>query len=272
MKRVLLSAALVASAIVLIPQTASAAPQCHGHKANIVGTRSGEWLFGTGHRDIIVGLGGGDSIVGRGGNDLICGSSGGDVIDGGTGVDDVYGGPGTDACAATTPREHSHHHQCEAHNGAPLPGGGGDLRLGPERPAAPSATSAPCSGAYCGAVDQSVADCNYAVGQITNLTGFVRGGAMYGVRAFYYRWAGSWIFEGYDAWSTGQLDGSGDWTWVLWDPITANPSPSYWAIGMEWQFSDDGGQTWYGRTYTYSPSYKIWGGDFRGFPYAWCYA
>jgi uncharacterized delta-60 repeat protein len=59
--------------------------RCMGHKATIVGSRRGETLKGTGHRDVIAALAGNDRVKGRGGNDLICGGPGQDRLDGGPG-------------------------------------------------------------------------------------------------------------------------------------------------------------------------------------------
>lgn len=69
--------------------------RCLGHKATIVGTRRGEKLVGTPHRDVIAALAGDDRVFGRGGNDLICGGRGNDRLVGGKGRDALSGGAGT---------------------------------------------------------------------------------------------------------------------------------------------------------------------------------
>ncbi|MGV1047816.1 MAG: calcium-binding protein [Solirubrobacterales bacterium] len=72
------------------------APQCHGRKAQIVGTDGDDVLHGTPGRDVIWGGKGDDTIFGSLGNDLICGGPGSDIIHGGRGNDTADGGAGSE--------------------------------------------------------------------------------------------------------------------------------------------------------------------------------
>jgi len=74
----------------------SSRARCLGKKATIVGTRAGERLTGTPHRDVIAALSGDDEVRGRGGNDLVCGGRGNDRLIGGPGRDRLAGGAGHD--------------------------------------------------------------------------------------------------------------------------------------------------------------------------------
>jgi Ca2+-binding RTX toxin-like protein len=94
----------VLTAIAVAPVHAAAAtdgrpstPECHGHRATIVGTGGEDRLVGTSGPDVIVGLRGDDKIHGRGGDDWICGGAGSDDPDGGGGTDriiDLHGPSG----------------------------------------------------------------------------------------------------------------------------------------------------------------------------------
>jgi uncharacterized delta-60 repeat protein len=74
----------------------SSRARCAGKRATIVGTRSGERIIGTAHRDVIAALSGDDVVRGRGGNDLICGNGGNDRLIGDGGRDRLLGGSGND--------------------------------------------------------------------------------------------------------------------------------------------------------------------------------
>jgi Ca2+-binding RTX toxin-like protein len=84
----------IVSGFTLVAPAADATVEwyCHGVRATIVGTMSGEVINGTQGRDVINGRGGNDTINGRGGNDLICGAYGMDRISGGAGDDELRGG------------------------------------------------------------------------------------------------------------------------------------------------------------------------------------
>lgn len=115
MSRSALATLLVMGSAPFAAAPASAAPQCDGEAATIVGTARSEELTGTAGDDVIVGLGGDDRIDGRGGLDRICGGrgddslkagpgnfnrlngdAGKDVLIGGPDVDRLDGGPGND--------------------------------------------------------------------------------------------------------------------------------------------------------------------------------
>ena len=74
----------------------SAAPECHGRAATLVGTGGDDRLVGTEGPDVIVGLGGADRIEGRGGDDVICGGANVGRGDRQLSGDDIDGGPGSD--------------------------------------------------------------------------------------------------------------------------------------------------------------------------------
>ena len=112
--RLAIALALAGPAL-LAPGTASAAPECFGQEATIVGTPGNDPdINGTSGADVIVGRGGDDNIEGLGGNDRICGGpsstpadplgfpeslsggSGDDRISGGDGRDGIGGGPDDD--------------------------------------------------------------------------------------------------------------------------------------------------------------------------------
>lgn len=83
----------------------SSGARCMGRRANIVGTRSSDDLYGTPRRDVISALSGDDLVYGRGGNDLICGGRGDDYMAGGPGRDHLIGGPGRDRLAGGPGRD-----------------------------------------------------------------------------------------------------------------------------------------------------------------------
>lgn len=91
----LVAAALIAT-WVLTAVPASAAPECFGAVATIIGTAHADVLRGTSGRDVIVGRGGVDVIRGEAGNDLICGGGGSDLLIGHDGRDQLDGGGGAD--------------------------------------------------------------------------------------------------------------------------------------------------------------------------------
>jgi beta-glucanase (GH16 family) len=74
----------------------AAAPTCFGHKATIVGTRTGDDLVGTAARDIIVAGRGHDRVNARQGDDLVCGGPGVDELFLGWGADKANSGGGND--------------------------------------------------------------------------------------------------------------------------------------------------------------------------------
>jgi Ca2+-binding RTX toxin-like protein len=75
---------------------ASAAAECQGESATIVGTRGSDSVRGTDGRDVIAGLSGADRIFGAGGDDVICGNAGADDIRGNGGDDTLHGNNGDD--------------------------------------------------------------------------------------------------------------------------------------------------------------------------------
>lgn len=120
--------------------THAATPTCNGHAATIVRGGGNDRIVGTSGPDVIVAGAGNDRIFGGAGNDIICGGAGNDLIDGAAGKDPVYGGAGRDLCFASNTAEHSLHHGCEVHLGAPVgdlpPGRGGPQFKGASAPAA----------------------------------------------------------------------------------------------------------------------------------------
>jgi Ca2+-binding RTX toxin-like protein len=85
----------------LATPAASAAPQCFGKPATIVGTNGNNTLNGTPQKDVIVAKGGNDTIQSKSNDDRVClgdgndfaGTSRGfDKIDGGNGKDEIHGG------------------------------------------------------------------------------------------------------------------------------------------------------------------------------------
>ena len=79
--------------------TTIARARCDGVVATIVGSKRGQTIRGTNHRDVIAALGGADVVKARGGRDLVCGGSGADRLYGGRGHDRLLGGPGRDTLA-----------------------------------------------------------------------------------------------------------------------------------------------------------------------------
>ena len=78
---------------------------------NVIGSRFGDLIIGTGERNVLRGAGGDDTIRGGGGNDSVfgggasdelSGGSGDDILRGGSGEDAADGGDGTDLCQAET--------------------------------------------------------------------------------------------------------------------------------------------------------------------------
>ena len=91
---------------------ASAAPQCFGKPATIVGTNGNNTLNGTPQKDVIVAKGGNDTIQSKSNDDRVClgdgndfaGTSRGfDKIDGGDGKDEIHGGGKAGQPDVTTP-------------------------------------------------------------------------------------------------------------------------------------------------------------------------
>ena len=60
---------IVAVGSLVMSASASAAAQCHGLKATIVGTPGSDTIVGTGHGDVIVARGGEDIVQGGDGRD-----------------------------------------------------------------------------------------------------------------------------------------------------------------------------------------------------------
>jgi hypothetical protein len=271
--------ALVATVLVSATQAHAVTGKCHGRRVTIAGTNHGEWVIGTWHRDIINARGGNDHVIGLGRNDVICGGAGSDTIDGSKGGDLVFGGPGRDACAATTSREHRLHHHCEAHNGAPLKGGGGPSAAGRTRGlerarSVPSIVGANqyCGGPHCDWVTVSNnMDCNYTTSLINdgqavfgNFTG------SYAFRFVLWRLDGStWNLVLVDDWHYGNLMPN-DSDFILYSQDVSQYGPGNFAVGVSAWFWN--GSTWVDHTVTYPLVYELWGGDFFGVPYAWCYA
>ena len=100
-----LSAVVLVATTVLAPIAVSAAPECFGKAATIVGTSGDDVLIGTSGNDVIVGRGGNDRLVGKGGNDRICGGAGDDELLGGAGRDRLDGGAGSDVLAGGNGRD-----------------------------------------------------------------------------------------------------------------------------------------------------------------------
>lgn len=96
---------LLASVLVILPASASAAAACGGETVTIVGTSGDDTLSGTAGRDVIHGLGGNDVIRGLGGNDVICGGAGNDTIHAGSGNDLVFGQSGADTIFGRSGRD-----------------------------------------------------------------------------------------------------------------------------------------------------------------------
>ncbi|OZA34129.1 MAG: hypothetical protein B7X92_10660, partial [Novosphingobium sp. 17-62-9] len=67
-----------------------------GTGATIIGTASGEFLYGTVSNDTIEGRDGADYVYGGAGLDTLLGEGGNDTLDGGTGDDTLFGGDGND--------------------------------------------------------------------------------------------------------------------------------------------------------------------------------
>ncbi|MDQ1688322.1 MAG: hypothetical protein QOK42_1297 [Frankiaceae bacterium] len=97
MRRVLVTTALTALALVAAPSFASAATYSStGALCTKVGTSGADRIYGTTHRDVICGLGGNDLIYAYGGDDLVDAGSGNDTVYAATGNDVVYAGTGND--------------------------------------------------------------------------------------------------------------------------------------------------------------------------------
>ena len=78
------------------PNPSTAAADCKGKPATIVGTEGSDVRKGTSGEDVIVGLGGNDKLSGLASNDLICGGDGKDTLKGGKGNDTLLGQKGKD--------------------------------------------------------------------------------------------------------------------------------------------------------------------------------
>ena len=92
------TALAVGGATLLVTSSSAGAGSrtCLGRKATIVGTASGDNIYGTNGTDVIVGGRGNDQIHGLGGDDFICGEGGRDIITGGSGDDTLIGGDQAD--------------------------------------------------------------------------------------------------------------------------------------------------------------------------------
>ena len=92
------TALAVGGATLLVTSSSAGAGSrtCLGRKATIVGTASGDNIYGTNGTDVIVGGRGNDQIHGLGGDDFICGEGGRDIITGGSGDDELSGDSGAD--------------------------------------------------------------------------------------------------------------------------------------------------------------------------------
>jgi RTX calcium-binding nonapeptide repeat (4 copies) len=179
-------------------------PLCHGERATIVGTNRADVLVGTRRGDVVVGKGGNDVIVVSGGNDVICAGGGDDIVDGAEGRDHTWGGPGIDMCTASTGREHRLHHQCEHHQGAPLPGTDGpsgsamtQSRLRATQPIVRAHDI--CYGSYCdyfyaGSIESlgfGVPHCNNFTGEVDFLRLNVAAQVEYAVKMWFQVWNGT---------------------------------------------------------------------------------
>src|SRR6478609_4271385 len=84
---------IAAVALLALPVSAGAAPQC-----TIPGSPGADVLRGTEGSDVICAGGGPDKVSGRGGADVIRGGSGNDTLIGGSGIDRLIGGAGRVSC------------------------------------------------------------------------------------------------------------------------------------------------------------------------------